>query len=90
MEPTEHFGIYFGYIRRLFQSWVSPFNSQNLRLWSLGKPDVVAEVLFYLVKNKTWCMGSRGVTGPTFSNRYNVGDTQTVNDQRHRAVLGKF
>ena len=25
MEPTEHFGIYFGYIRRLFQSWVSPF-----------------------------------------------------------------
>ena len=26
MEPTEHFGIYFGYIRRLFQSWVSPFN----------------------------------------------------------------
>ena len=26
MDPTEHFGIYFGYIRRLFQSWVSPFN----------------------------------------------------------------
>ena len=26
MEPTEHFGIYFGYIRRLFQSWVSSFN----------------------------------------------------------------
>ena len=26
MESTEHFGIYFGYIRRLFQSWVSPFN----------------------------------------------------------------
>ena len=25
MEPIEHFGIYFGYIRRLFQSWVSPF-----------------------------------------------------------------
>ena len=25
MEPTEHFGIYFGYIRRLFQSRVSPF-----------------------------------------------------------------
>ena len=25
MEPTEHFGIYFGYIRRLFQRWVSPF-----------------------------------------------------------------
>ena len=32
-------------------------NSQNLRLWSLGKPDVIAEVLFYLVKNKIWCMG---------------------------------
>ena len=28
MEPTEHFGIYFGYIRRLFQSWVSPFKFQ--------------------------------------------------------------
>ena len=27
VEPTEHFGIYFGYIRRLFQSWVSPFNT---------------------------------------------------------------
>ena len=26
MEPTEHFGLYFGYIRRLFQRWVSPFN----------------------------------------------------------------
>ena len=25
MEHTEHFGIYFGYIRRLFQSWASPF-----------------------------------------------------------------
>ena len=43
-------------------------NRQNLRLWSLGKPDVVAEVLFYLVKNKIWCMGNRGVTGPTSSN----------------------
>ena len=30
MEPTEHFGIYFGYIRRLFQSWVSPFNPSAL------------------------------------------------------------
>ena len=29
MEPTEHFGIYFGYIRRLFQSWVSPFNFKD-------------------------------------------------------------
>ena len=29
MEPTEHFGIYFGYIRRLFQSWVSPFNDPH-------------------------------------------------------------
>ena len=27
MDPTEHFGIYFGYIRRLVQSWVSPFNA---------------------------------------------------------------
>ena len=31
MEPTEHFGIYFGYIRRLFQSWVSPFNDPTSR-----------------------------------------------------------
>ena len=31
MDPTEHFGIYFGYIRRLFQSWVSPFK-KNQRL----------------------------------------------------------
>ena len=30
MEPTEHFGIYFGYIRRLFQSWVSPFKTEGL------------------------------------------------------------
>ena len=29
MEPTEHFGIYFGYIRRLFQSWVSPFKASQ-------------------------------------------------------------
>ena len=43
-------------------------NSQNFRLWSLGKPDVVAEVLFYSVKNKIWCMSNRGVTGPTSSN----------------------
>ena len=43
-------------------------NSQNFRLWSLGKPDVVAEVLFYLVKNTIWCMSNRGVTGPTSSN----------------------
>ena len=43
-------------------------NSQNLRLWSLGKSDVVAEVLFYLVKNKIWYMSNRGVTGPTSSN----------------------
>ena len=37
VEPTEHFGIYFGYIRRLFQSWVSPFNvhSQCLQLLTL-------------------------------------------------------
>ena len=28
-EPTEHFGIYFGYIQRLFQSWVSPFNPRT-------------------------------------------------------------
>ena len=28
MEPTEHFGIYFGYILRLFQSWVSPFKGR--------------------------------------------------------------
>ena len=38
-------------------------NSQKLRFWSLGKSDVVAEVLFYLVKNKIWCMSNRGVTG---------------------------
>ena len=25
MEPTEHFGVYFGYIQRLFQRRVSPF-----------------------------------------------------------------
>ena len=25
VEPTEHFGIYFGYIQRLFQRRVSPF-----------------------------------------------------------------
>ena len=31
MEPTEHFGIYFGYIRRLFQSWVSPFKNILVR-----------------------------------------------------------
>ena len=30
IEPTEHFGIYFGYIRRLFQSWVSPFKTSGL------------------------------------------------------------
>ena len=29
MEPTEHFGIYFGYIRQLFQSWVSPFKPRQ-------------------------------------------------------------
>ena len=29
MEPTEHFGMHFGYIRRLFQSWVSPFNNAS-------------------------------------------------------------
>ena len=29
VDPTEHFGIYFGYIRRLFQSWVSPFKWQD-------------------------------------------------------------
>ena len=39
-------------------------NSQNLRLRSLGKSDVVAEVLFYLDKNKIWCMSDSGVTGP--------------------------
>ena len=36
VDPTKHFGIYFGYIRRLFQSWVSPFNRCSLpktRLW---------------------------------------------------------
>ena len=37
MEPTEHFGIYFGYIRRLFQSWVSPFklgqHACDLQVW---------------------------------------------------------
>ena len=27
MEPIEHFGIYFGYIQRLFQRRVSPFNA---------------------------------------------------------------
>ena len=41
-------------------------NNQNLRLWSLGKPDVVAEVLFYLVKNKIWCMGNIGRHRPYF------------------------
>ena len=31
VEPTEHFGIYFGYIRRLFQSWVSPLKPRIRR-----------------------------------------------------------
>ena len=35
MEPTEHFGIYFGYIRRLFQSWVSPFKGRVPLLWHM-------------------------------------------------------
>ena len=83
-------------------------NSQNLRLQSHGKSDVVVEVLFYLVKNKIWCMSNRGVkchecTSLYFCTMYfvrmfvrmyffecNVGDTQTVNDQRRRTVLGKF
>ena len=30
MDPTDHFGIYFGYIRRLFQSRVGPFNTAPL------------------------------------------------------------
>ena len=34
MEPTEHFGIYFGYIQRLFQRRVSPFNTSVLRFGS--------------------------------------------------------
>ena len=29
MEPTEHFGIYFRYIRRLFQSWVKPLKTTS-------------------------------------------------------------
>ena len=29
MEPTEHFGIYYGYIQRLFQKWVSPFKNET-------------------------------------------------------------
>ena len=37
MEPTEHFGIYFGYIRRLFQSWVSPFNEPPAPVKSILK-----------------------------------------------------
>ena len=43
-------------------------NSQNLRLWSFGKPDVVAEVLYYLVKSKIWWISNRGITGPTSAN----------------------
>ena len=38
MEPTEHFGIYFGYIRRLFQSWVSPFNPRSVGVWLVTRP----------------------------------------------------
>ena len=38
-------------------------NSQNFRLWSHGKPDVIAEVLFYLVKITNGAMRKRGVTG---------------------------
>ena len=30
VEPTEHFGIYFGYIQRLFQRRVSPFNDESV------------------------------------------------------------
>ena len=37
MEPTEHFGIHFWYIRRLFQSWVSPFNLMIATHFSLGR-----------------------------------------------------
>ena len=37
-------------------------NSQNSRLWSHGNPDVVTEVLLYLVENKIWCMSNRYVT----------------------------
>ena len=58
MEPTEHFGIYFGYIRRLFQSWVSPF---NIGKWSTGKRcDGVAVVK----KNVKTIMCQKGGTLP--------------------------
>ena len=50
MEPTEHFGIYFGYIRRLFQSWVSPFNDIQLHAkwhYRTVMPGVSVSVAFY-------------------------------------------
>ena len=46
MKPTEHFGIYFGYIRRLFQSWVSPFNELNFATGC--KPDAFRPTLCYI------------------------------------------
>ena len=50
MEPTEHFGIYFGYIRRLFQSWVSPFKKhvrhirEHIRTLLISKTVVLVHV----------------------------------------------
>ena len=38
MEPTEHFGIYFGYIRRLFQRRVGPFNPRPAGVWIVTRP----------------------------------------------------
>ena len=64
-------------------------NSQNLRLWSLGKPDVVAEVLFYLVKNKIWCMSNMGATGPTSSNITSATSRPSTTNAIGR-LLGKF
>ena len=65
-------------------------NSQNFRYWSHEKPDVVAEAPLHSAKITVWCaMSSRGVIGPYFFED-GGGDTQTVNAQRYRAVLGKF
>ena len=40
MKPTEHFGTYFGYIRRLFQSWVSPFKAMGRTFVFVGEREM--------------------------------------------------
>ena len=49
VEPIEHFGIYFGYIRRLFQSWVSPFN----HVYRIATFDVLFNMLYALTCAQT-------------------------------------